>query len=175
MTKNNSLHLIIEGALMASHEPLTLQEIANLFEDDKPSKNDIKKVIDDLNNNYKNHSFEISLVASGYRIQVKSGYDKWLSKLNKQTSTRYSKVFLETLVIIAYKQPVTRGDIEDIRGVTVNPQIIRNMIEFEWIKVVGHKETPGKPELLATTKKFLDYFNLKSLSDLPPPSELNTQ
>ena len=175
MTKNNSLHLIIEGALMASHEPLTLQEIANLFEDGKPSKNDIKKVIDDLNNNYKNHSFEISLVASGYRIQVKSGYDKWLSKLNKQTSTRYSKAFLETLVIIAYKQPVTRGDIEDIRGVTVNPQIIRNMIEFEWIKVVGHKETPGKPELLATTKKFLDYFNLKSLSDLPPPSELNTQ
>ena len=175
MTKNNSLYLIIEGALMASQEPLTLQEIANLFEEDKPSKNDIKKVIDDLNNNYKNHSFEINLVASGYRLQVKPGYDKWLSKLNKQTSTRYSKAFLETLVIIAYKQPVTRGDIEDIRGVTVNPQIIRNMIEFEWIKVVGHKETPGKPELLATTKKFLDHFNLKSLNDLPPPSELNMQ
>ena len=79
---------------------------------------------------------------------------------------------METLVIIAYKQPVTRGDIEEIRGVSVNPQIIRNMIEFEWIKVVGHKETPGKPELLATTKKFLDYFNLKSLSDLPPPADL---
>ena len=173
MAKNNSLHLIIEGALMASQDPLTLQEIANLFEEDKPSKNDIKKVIDDLNINYRNHSFEISLVASGYRLQVKPGYDKWLSKLNKQISTRYSKAFLETLVIIAYKQPVTRGDIEDIRGVTVNPQIIRNMIEFEWIKVIGHKETPGKPELLATTKKFLDHFNLKSLSDLPPPSELN--
>ena len=175
MTKKNLLNLIIEGALMASQEPLTLQEIVNLFEEDKPSKNDIKKVIDDLNDNYKNHSFEISLVASGYRLQVKSGYDKWLSKLNKQTSTRYSKAFLETLVIIAYKQPVTRGDIEDIRGVSVNPQIIRNMIEFEWIKVIGHKETPGKPELLATTKKFLDHFNLKSLSDLPPASELNTQ
>ena len=106
-------------------------------------------------------------------IRDRPGYDKWLSKLNKQTSTRYSKAFLETLVIIAYKQPVTRGDIESIRGVSVNPQIIRNMIEFEWIKVVGHKETPGKPELLATTKKFLDYFNLKSLSDLPPPSEIN--
>ena len=175
MIKKNLLNLIIEGALMASQEPLTLQEIVNLFEEDKPSKNDIKKVIDDLNDNYKNHSFEISLVASGYRLQVKSGYDKWLSKLNKQTSTRYSKAFLETLVIIAYKQPVTRGDIEDIRGVSVNPQIIRNMIEFEWIKVIGHKETPGKPELLATTKKFLDHFNLKSLSDLPPASELNTQ
>jgi|TARA_B100001769_G_scaffold257146_1_gene235031 segregation and condensation protein B len=175
MSKHNSLQKIIEGALMVSHEPLTLQEIANLFDDNKPSKNEIKQIIDKLNENYKNNAFEIVLVASGYRLQVRPGYDQWLSKLNKQSSTRYSKAFLETLVIIAYKQPVTRGDIEDIRGVSVNPQIIRNMIEFEWIKVVGHKETPGKPELLATTKKFLDYFNLKSLSDLPPPSELNTQ
>ena len=160
---------------MVSHEPLTLQEIANLFDNNKPSKNEIKQIIDNLNENYKNNAFEIVLVASGYRLQVRSGYDQWLSKLNKQSSARYSKAYLETLVIIAYKQPVTRGDIEDIRGVSVNPQIIRNMIEFEWIKVVGHKETPGKPELFATTKKFLDYFNLKSLSDLPPPSELNTQ
>ena len=175
MSKHNSLHKIIEGALMVSHEPLTLQEIANLFDDNKPSKNEIKQIVDKLNESYKDNAFEIVLVASGYRLQVRPGYDQWLSKLNKQSSTRYSKAFLETLVIIAYKQPVTRGDIEDIRGVSVNPQIIRNMIEFEWIKVVGHKETPGKPELLATTKKFLDYFNLKSLSDLPPPSELNTQ
>ena len=175
MSKHNSLQKIIEGALMVSHEPLTLQEIANLFDNNKPSKNEIKKIIDNLNENYKNNAFEIVLVASGYRLQVRSGYDQWLSKLNKQSSARYSKAFLETLVIIAYKQPVTRGDIEDIRGVSVNPQIIRNMIEFEWIKVVGHKETPGKPELFATTKKFLDYFNLKSLSDLPPSSELNTQ
>ena len=175
MSKQNSLYKIIEGALMVSHEPLTLQEIANLFDDNKPSKNEIKQIIDKLNESYKDNAFEIVLVASGYRLQVRPGFDQWLSKLNKQSSTRYSKAFLETLVIIAYKQPVTRGDIEDIRGVSVNPQIIRNMIEFEWIKVVGHKETPGKPELLATTKKFLDYFNLKSLSDLPPPSELNTQ
>ena len=175
MKKNVSLQLIIEGALMASEEPLTLQGIANLFEEDKPSKNEIKQVIEDLNKKYANNAFEVVLVASGYRIQVKSGYDKWLSKINKQSSARYSKAFLETLVIIAYKQPVTRGDIEDIRGVSVNPQIIRNMIEFEWIKVVGHKETPGRPELLATTKKFLDYFNLKSLSDLPPPSEISSQ
>ena len=175
MSKQHSLQKIIEGALMVSHEPLTLQEIASLFDDNKPSKNEIKQIIDKLNESYKDNAFEIVLVASGYRLQVRPGYDQWLSKLNKQSSTRYSKAFLETLVIIAYKQPVTRGDIEDIRGVSVNPQIIRNMIEFEWIKVVGHKESPGKPELLATTKKFLDYFNLKSLSDLPPPSELNTQ
>ncbi len=175
MNKQHSLQKIIEGALMVSHEPLTLQEIANLFDDNKPSKNEIKQIVDKLNESYKDNAFEIVLVASGYRLQVRPGYDQWLSKLNKQSSTRYSKAFLETLVIIAYKQPVTRGDIEDIRGVSVNPQIIRNMIEFEWIKVVGHKESPGKPELLATTKKFLDYFNLKSLSDLPPPSELNTE
>jgi len=140
MSKHNSLQKIIEGALMVSHEPLTLQEIANLFDDNKPSKNEIKQIIDKLNENYKNNAFEIVLVASGYRLQVRPGYDQWLSKLNKQSSTRYSKAFLETLVIIAYKQPVTRGDIEDIRGVSVNPQIIRNMIEFEWIKVVGHKD-----------------------------------
>ena len=175
MSKQHSLQKIIEGALMVSHEPLTLQEIASLFDANKPSKNEIKQIVDKLNESYKDNAFEIVLVASGYRLQVRPGYDQWLSKLNKQSSTRYSKAFLETLVIIAYKQPVTRGDIEDIRGVSVNPQIIRNMIEFEWIKVVGHKESPGKPELLATTKKFLDYFNLKSLSDLPPPSELNTQ
>ena len=161
MNHAKPLNLIIEGALLASENPLSLQDIANLFDENKPSKNEIKKAIDDLNNNYKNHSFEIINVASGFRMQVKKGYDNWISKLNKQSSTRYSKAFLETLVIIAYKQPVTRGDIEEIRGVAVNPQIIRNLIEFEWIKVVGHKETPGKPELLATTKKFLDYFRLK--------------
>jgi len=172
MSYSKPLNLIIEGALLASDNPLSLQDIANLFDTDKPSKNEIQKTIDALNDNYKNHSFEIVSVASGFRMQVKKGYDDWISKLNKQSSTRYSKAFLETLVIIAYKQPVTRGDIEEIRGVSVNPQIIRNLIEFEWVKVVGHKETPGKPELLATTKKFLDYFNLKSLSDLPPPTEL---
>ncbi len=172
MKNEKNLELIIESALMAANEPLSLQDIANLFDTNKPSKNQIKGVIDDLNKSFVKRSFEVTQVATGYRIQVKSGYDEWLSKLNKQSTTRYSKAFLETLVIIAYKQPVTRGDIEEIRGVAVNPQIIRNLIEFEWVKVVGHKETPGKPELLATTKKFLDYFNMKSLSELPPPEEI---
>ena len=167
MSKIANLEKIIESALLVSQTPLSLQDIANLFEDDKPSKNQIKKSIEDLNNSYSKRSFEIAQVASGYRIQVKIGYEKWLSKLEKHNTTRYSKAFLETLVIIAYRQPVTRGDIEDIRGVSVNPQIIRNMVEFEWIKVVGHKETPGRPELLATTKKFLDYFNMQSIKDLP--------
>ena len=124
-----------------------------------------------MNNNYKNHSFEITLVASGYRLQVKTGYDQWLSKLNKQTSTRYSKAFLETLVIIAYKQPVTRGDIEDIRGVTVSTQIIRSLLDREWIKVSGYRDVPGRPALYETTKTFLNDLNLKSINDLPPLPE----
>ena len=172
MNYSKPLSSIIESALLVSHEPLTLQEIANLFDSNKPSKNEIRKAIEKLNEGYKNNAYEIVLVASGYRIQVKSGFEEWVGKLNKQSSTRYSKAFLETLVIIAYKQPVTRGDIEEIRGVSVNPQIIRNLVEYEWIKVIGHKESPGKPELLATTKKFLDYFNLQSISELPPQKEI---
>jgi segregation and condensation protein B len=172
MNYSKPLPSIIESALLVSHEPLTLQEIANLFDSNKPSKNEIRKAIEKLNEGYKNNAYEIVLVASGYRIQVKSGFEEWVGKLNKQSSTRYSKAFLETLVIIAYKQPVTRGDIEEIRGVSVNPKIIRNLIEYEWIKVIGHKESPGKPELLATTKKFLDYFNLQSISELPPQKEI---
>ncbi|MEC9205600.1 MAG: SMC-Scp complex subunit ScpB [Pseudomonadota bacterium] len=167
MSDPNLTKQIIEAALFASHEPMSLQELANLFEKSKPSKNKVKEIIDNLNNDYNKRVFEIVMVASGYRIQIKTGFDEWLQKLNKAPSNRYSKAFLETLVIIAYKQPVTRGDIENIRGVTVNPNIIRSLLEREWIKIVGHKETPGKPELLATTKKFLDYFNLKSLSELP--------
>ena len=172
MNYSKPLSSIIESALLVSHEPLTLQEIANLFDSNKPSKNEIRKAIEKLNEGYKDNAYEIVLVASGYRIQVKSGFEEWVGKLNKRSSTRYSKAFLETLVIIAYKQPVTRGDIEEIRGVSVNPQIIRNLIEYEWIKVIGHKESPGKPELLATTKKFLDYFNLQSISELPPQKEI---
>ena len=172
MNYSKPLSSIIESALLVSHEPLTLQEIANLFDSNKPSKNEIRKAIEKLNEGYKDNAYEIVLVASGYRIQVKSGFEEWVGKLNKESSTRYSKAFLETLVIIAYKQPVTRGDIEEIRGVSVNPQIIRNLIEYEWIKVIGHKESPGKPELLATTKKFLDYFNLQSISELPPQKEI---
>jgi len=172
MSPKNKLDLIIESALLVAQTPLTLQELANLFEIDKPSKNQIKQSIDTLNKSYVNRSFEIIQVASGYRIQVKNGYEEWLVKLDKQSTTRYSKAFLETLVIIAYKQPVTRGDIEGIRGVSVNPQIIRNMIEYEWVKVVGHKDTPGKPELLATTKKFLDYFNMQSIKELPQVDEI---
>lgn len=173
MSKIENIELIIESALLVSQNPLSVREIVNLFDKNKPSKNTVKQAISTLNKSYVNRSFEIVEVASGYRIQVKNGYDEWLVKLEKQVSSRFSKAFLETLVIIAYRQPVTRGDIESIRGVSVNPQIIRNMIEFEWIRIVGHKDTPGRPELLATTKKFLDYFNLRSINELPEIKESN--
>ena len=171
MSKRQNIELIIESALLVSQSPLSVRELVDLFDSNKPAKNTIKKAIETLNKSYVNRSFEIVEVASGFRIQVKNGYDEWLVKLEKQISSRFSKAFLETLVIIAYRQPVTRGDIENIRGVNVNPQIIRNMIEFEWIRVVGHKDSPGKPELLATTKKFLDHFNLRSLNELPEIKE----
>ena len=174
MSKIQNIELIIESALLVSQNPLSTKELVDLFDSNKPSKSTIKKAIETLNKSYVNRSFEIVEVASGFRVQVKNGYDEWLVKLEKQISSRFSKAFLETLVIIAYRQPVTRGDIESIRGVSVNPQIIRNMIEFEWIRVVGHKDTPGKPELLATTKKFLDHFNLRSLNGLPEIEESNT-
>ncbi|MBS83318.1 MAG: SMC-Scp complex subunit ScpB [Gammaproteobacteria bacterium] len=169
---NKTIKQIIESALFSSNEPLSMQQLISLFDSERPTKNQIKDLIEELNQDYSDRSFEIINVASGYRVQVKEGYEEWISKLSAQSSNRYSKAFLETLVIIAYRQPVTRGDIEEIRGITVNPNIIRNLIEHEWIKVVGHKESPGKPELLATTKKFLDYFNLKSLSELPEVKEV---
>ena len=173
MSKIKNIELIIESALLVSQNPLSTRELVDLFESNKPSKSVIKQAIETLNKSYVNRSFEIVEVASGFRIQVKNGYDEWLAKLEKQISSRFSKAFLETLVIIAYKQPVTRGDIENIRGVSVNPQIIRNMVEYEWIRIVGHKDTPGKPELLATTKKFLDHFNLRSINELPEIKEPN--
>lgn len=173
MSNIKNIELIIESALLVSQNPLSTRELVDLFDSNKPSKSVIKQAIETLNKSYVNRSFEIVEVASGFRIQVKNGYDEWLVKLEKQISSRFSKAFLETLVIIAYKQPVTRGDIENIRGVSVNPQIIRNMIEYEWIRIVGHKDTPGKPELLATTKKFLDHFNLRSINELPEIKEPN--
>ena len=167
----------IEALLFGAGRPLRLSEIRSLLENNGIIEDlaSIKQSINEIEDRYDGTSLEIKDVASGYRIQIKKDFSGCLSHLWNENTPRISKALMETISIIAYKQPVTRGDIEDIRGVSVNPQIIRNMIEFEWIKVVGHKETPGKPELLATTKKFLDYFNLKTLSDLPPPSELNTQ
>ncbi len=169
-----SLKSIIESLLLISDEPLTPSQIMKILFDKKLSKKDILKTIDELNFEYKDKAIVISQVASGYRFQAKPGLEEYISKLKDKGSNKFSKAFLETTAIIAYKQPVTRGDIESIRGIAVNSNTIRTLLELEWIKVVGYKDTPGKPELFATTSKFLDYFDKSKLSELPEISEVES-
>ena len=170
----HSLENIIECLLLVSDEPLSINQIIKILDDNKNTKKNIESAIQLLNKKYINRAIHICKVASGYRFQAKPGLEQYISKLKDKGTNKFSKAFLETTAIIAYKQPVTRGDIEDIRGVSVNSNIIRTLLELEWIKVVGHKETPGKPELFATTTKFLDYFNKNKLSDLPQINEVES-
>ncbi len=165
---------IIEAALMAFDEPRTAAQLQVLFEgdDEPPGKDEIRAAIDQLIEDYADRGIELKEVASGYRFQVRADYAEWINRLFQDKPQRYSRAFMETLAIIAYRQPVTRGEIEDIRGVSVNTNIIKSLQEREWIRVVGHRDVPGKPELLATTREFLDYFNLKKLTELPPLSEI---
>ena len=165
---------IIEAALMAADTPLAISQLQALFEEDadRPDKDAIRQALEELALDYQNHGIELREVASGFRFQVRSDYAPWVNRLQEEKPQRYSRALLETLAIIAYRQPVTRGEIEDIRGVSISSSIIRTLQEREWIRVVGHRDVPGKPELLATTRQFLDYFNLRKLSDLPPLSEI---
>ncbi len=165
---------IIEAALMAFDEPRTVAQLQVLFagDDEVPEKDDIRAAINQLIEDYVDRGIELKEVASGFRFQARADYAEWINRLFQDKPQRYSRAFMETLAIIAYRQPVTRGEIEDIRGVSVNTSIIKSLQEREWIRVVGHRDVPGKPELLATTREFLDYFNLKKLSELPPLSEI---
>ncbi len=165
---------IIEAALMAAEKPLSVARLASLFENDldQPSRTEIRAVLDELKQGYEGHGIECKEVGSGFRFQVRNDYAEWINRLYDERPPRYSRALLETLAIIAYRQPLTRAEIEDIRGVSVSSSIVKTLQEREWIKVVGHRDVPGKPELLATTKEFLDYFNLRKLSDLPPLSEI---
>lgn len=163
------LHTILEAALFAAARPLTVEELQGLFDEaERPEPATIREALSGLASIYAERPLELKEVASGFRFQVRSAYSPWVSRLFEERPARYSKALLETLAIIAYQQPVTRGEIEDIRGVTVSSQIIRTLQERDWIQVVGHKEVPGRPALFATTRAFLDYFNLKNLSELPP-------
>lgn len=167
------LKRIIESVLFAADEPVSIKQIQDVFGEDNAQETDaIKSAIAALQDDYADHSLELREVSSGYRFQVKQDYANWVSKLWEEKPARYSRATLETLALIAYRQPITRGEIEEIRGVSVSSQIIKTLQEREWIKVVGHRDVPGKPALYATTHEFLDYFNLKSLQDLPPLSEL---
>jgi segregation and condensation protein B len=164
---------IIEAALFAANEPLSILEIQNLFLiEERPDKYRVKELLNELEKEYEEKSIELVKTASGYRFQVKTEFSQWVSRLWEEKPVKYSRALLETLAIIAYQQPATRGEIEGIRGVAVSTNIIRTLEEREWIRVVGHKEVPGKPALYATTRQFLDYFNLLTLADLPTLAEL---
>ncbi len=168
------LRRIVEGALMASDQPLSVEHIQHLFglEGEQPGREEIRAVLEDIQTDSAGRGYELRKVASGYRFQVCEDLAPWVGRLWEEKPQRYSRALLETLAIIAYRQPITRGDIENIRGVAVNTNIIKTLLEREWIRVVGHRDVPGKPALYATTRLFLDYFNLQKLEDLPPLSEI---
>ena len=168
------LKKIVEAALLALDGPLSVTELLSMFEDDpdQPNRQAIRKALHELAEDYADRGVELKEVASGFRFQVRSELADWVNRLYEERPQRYSQALLETLAIIAYRQPVTRGEIEDIRGVSLSTGIVRTLFEREWIKVVGHRDVPGHPELLATTSRFLDYFNLKELAELPILGEI---
>ena len=165
---------ILEALLAASDKPLSINSLFDLFvgELEQPNKDDIRKAIHELTAQYENSGMELKQVASGFRLQVKPAYESWVSRLWEQKPPRYSRALMETLALIAYRQPITRGEIEAIRGVSVSSNIIKTLQEREWVKRLGHKDVPGKPALYGTTHGFLDYFNLKSLNELPTLAEI---
>jgi len=171
--ESQQLKNIVEAALLAAGGPLTVDQLKALFADDAaPEKSEIRAQLAALNDDYAERGIEIREVASGFRVQVCEEMGPWLTKLWEERPPRYTRALMETLAIIAYRQPVTRGDIEEIRGVSVSSNIIRTLLERDWIKVVGHRDVPGKPAIFGTTRFFLDYFGLKKLDDLPPLAEL---
>ena len=164
---------VIEAALLAAGKPLNVEQLRELFEEyERPSAADVREALGELAGELGERAFEIVEVSSGWRAQVKSAFAGPVSRLWQERPTRYSRALLETLALIAYRQPITRAEIEDVRGVAVNPNIIRTLSERGWIRVVGHREVPGRPELLGTTREFLDYFGLASLDRLPSLAEL---
>ena len=168
-----TLPLVIEALLLAAEKPMTVAQLAQVFDEhDNVGSKDIREALASLQEHYAKRGFTLVEVASGFRFQVQQNHAKWVAKLWEEKPQKYSRALLETLVIIAYQQPITRGEIEAIRGVSVNANIIRTLVERSWIRSIGHKEVPGRPELFATTKHFLDHFNLQQLSDLPELSAL---
>ena len=168
-----SLRQIIEGAIFAADSPLTLDKILSLFEGDQPTREQVRDTLEKIEESCAERGFELKKVASGYRFQVRQEYSKWVSRLWDEKPQRYSRALLETLALIAYKQPITRGDIEEVRGVAVSTNIMRTLLERDWIRVVGHRDAPGRPATYATTKNFLDYFNLSHLGELPDLLEVD--
>jgi segregation and condensation protein B len=170
----NEIKYFLEAALLAAGRPLNIDQLKGLFDGRMaPEKTEIRKAIATLNDEYDKRGIIVSEVASGFRMQVKSSMADRLEKLWEERPPRYSRALFETLALIAYRQPITRGDIEEIRGVSVSSNITRQLMERDWIRVVGHRDVPGRPAMFGTTKGFLDYFSLKKLDDLPPLADLS--
>lgn len=173
--QDNARQQVVEAALFASGRPLNMDELRGLFGEDLPvSGREIQTILQRLEAQNSERGIELVKVARGYRYQTKKGLHPWLSRLWEERPKKYSRALLETLALIAYRQPITRGEIEDVRGVSVASNIVRTLLEREWVKIVGHRDVPGRPALFATTQTFLDYFGLNSLDDLPPLSEIKT-
>jgi segregation and condensation protein B len=164
---------VIEAALLAAGRPLAADELVGLFDErDGSAADEVQSAIAVLQSDYETRGIELVEVASGYRIQIRSAVAQPVSRLWQERPTKYSRALLETLALVAYRQPITRGEIEQIRGVAVNPNIIKTLLERSWIRVIGHRDVPGRPELLGTTRDFLDYFGLQRLDDLPTLAQL---
>jgi segregation and condensation protein B len=172
MAEFPTIKQILEGAILAADGPLSIDLMIQLFEGEQPSRADVREALKEIEASCEDRGFELKEVATGYRFQVRTEYAEWVSRLWDERPQRYSRALLETLALIAYKQPLTRGDIEEVRGVAVSTNIIRTLLEREWIRVVSHRDVPGRPALYATTKYFLDYFNLTGLDELPTLSEI---
>ncbi|MDF3162057.1 MULTISPECIES: SMC-Scp complex subunit ScpB [Pseudomonas] len=173
LTEPRELAPLLEAFLLASGKPQSLERLFELFEEaERPEPPVFKKALEILRKSCEGRAFELREVASGYRLQIREKFSPWVGRLWEERPQRYSRAMLETMALIAYRQPITRGEIEDVRGVAVNSHIVKTLLEREWIRIVGYRDVPGKPAMFATTKVFLDHFNLKNLDDLPPLAEL---
>ena len=170
----SKLKNILEAILLAADRTLTVVQFEALFEldEERPTRDEIRQALHEMAEDYASRGYELKQVASGFRLQVKQEYAIWVGRLWEEKPARYTRALLETMALIAYRQPITRGEIEEVRGVSVSSNIIKTLLERDWIKVLGHKDVPGKPTLYGTTKEFLDYFNLKSLDQLPTLAEI---
>ena len=173
LTEPRELAPLLEAFLLASGKPQSLERLFELFEEaERPEPPVFKKALEILRKSCDGRAFELREVASGYRLQIREKFSPWVGRLWEERPQRYSRAMLETMALIAYRQPITRGEIEDVRGVAVNSHIVKTLLEREWVRIVGYRDVPGKPAMFATTKVFLDHFNLKNLDDLPPLAEL---
>jgi segregation and condensation protein B len=172
---DNYLKNVIEAALLAAARPVPVSELQQIFdEQSRPTTKELRAVLDQLSADYEGRGVAIRETANGYRFQVRTEFAHEVSRLWPDRPKKYSRALLETIALIAYRQPITRAEIENVRGVAVNPEIVKTLMERNWVRVVGHRDVPGHPELLGTTTEFLDYFSLKSIEDLPPLAELKS-